>query len=190
MAENKTTEKKESLSPLVRYTIILAALLVTVISSGAVWNSAQLAKIPEQADRALIRTEVVDMVRQELGESWPRGLSTVQGITVNESPDGYKVQVRFSINDTGADNLIQTCAKEDVLCVMKTLYQSNVPFAYIQMTGTLPVADAYGLVTETEVLKCSLFSTTAEEIDWKTIQGDDLFSLLDSLWWHPSISIY
>ena len=184
---NKTTEKKESLSPLIRHTIVLAVLLLTVIVSGAVWNSAQPAQIPDLAERALIRTEIMDMVRQELGESWPRELSTVQGVTVSESPDGFIVQVRFSIDDSNEGNLIKADTREDVLCVTKALYQSDVPFAYIQMTGTFPAADYYGFVTETEVLKCSLFSTTAEEINWKTIQADELFSRLDSLWWHPSI---
>ena len=190
MAKNDTTEKKESLSPLVRYTIVLAALLVTVISSGAIWNSAQPDKTLDSSDRALIRTEVIDIVRQELGESWQRGLSTVQGITINETQDGYIVQVRFSISDSNEGNLIQASAQEDVQRIMKALYQSQVPIASVQMTGTFPVADPYGFVRETEVLECGLGSSTAERLDWNSIQGDGLFNQLDSLWWHPSVGIY
>lgn len=175
-------EKKEALSPLTRYTIVLAVILITAIGSGAVWNSSQPVKMLDSSKRALLRQEAVAIARQEVGETWQRGLPAVQGTTVSESPAGYIVQVRFSISQADMAGV-----RETVLRVMKAFYQSQVPVASVQLTGTFPVADAYGNVTETEVLKCGLSLTRAENIDWDSITVEGLFNQLDSLWWHPSL---
>jgi hypothetical protein len=177
-------EKKEALSPLIRYTIVLAVLLITVIGSGVVWNSSRPVKVLDASERAILRQEAVDMVRQGVGETWQRGLPAVQGTTVSESAAGYIVQARFSISRADMAD-----ARETVLRVMKALYQSQVPVASVQLTGTYPLADVYGNVAETEVLKCGLSLATAETIKWDSLQSDELFSRLDSVWWHPSLGL-
>ena len=184
--ESKTT-RKESLSPIMRYTIVLVALLVTIISSGTVWNSNQPAEPMDMEARAVVRAGVVDIVHQGLGESWQRGLPAVQGITVNESPYGYIVKVRFAITDCGAENTLQTSARKDVQRIMQALYRSQIPMASVQMVGTFPVADPNGIVRETAILKGTLNAARAEGVNWNTLESDGLFGQLDSLWWHPSI---
>ena len=187
MAMDNRIEKKESLSPIMRYTIVLVALLVTIISSGTVWNSNQPAEPMDMEARAAVRAGVVDIVHARLGESWQRGLPAVQGITVNESPYGYIVKVRFAVTDCGAENTLSASARDDVQRIMQALYQSDIPMASVQMVGTFPVTDPNGMVRETTILKCNLNAARVEGINWDTIDTDGLFGQLDSLWWHPSI---
>jgi len=53
-----------------RYTIVLVALLVTILSSGTVWNSNQPAEPMDMEARVAVRAGVVDIVHARLGESW------------------------------------------------------------------------------------------------------------------------
>jgi len=187
MTTNNTGKNKSSISWLLRYTIAFAALFVTIIGLGTISNSPQSAGTPDSF-QTCTHTDIIDIVHQTLGESTTREVPKIQGVIVNDFSDGYIVKVRFAIDDNrSAGNPIKSGAQEDIQDVMKALYQSQALIAFVQITGTFPVADSYGFVRETEVLKCGLSAATAQEIDWDNIHHDELFDLLDSLWWHSSI---
>jgi len=181
------TEKKSSSSRLVTYIAVTAALLVTVLFSGTINNSSPSVQVPDLSQRAQMRMEVIGIVGDELGNTWQREMPKIQGMNVLESPDGHLIKVRFSIDESGLAGSTAVSAQEDVLCVMRALFQSQNPVASVRMTGTFPVTDPYGFVRETEVLKCGLSAATADGIDWGSISSGELFSRLDTLWWHSSI---
>ena len=187
MSKSDRTEKNNSSSRLVTYIVVAAALLVTVLFSGTISNSSQLAQVPDLSQRAQMRMEVIGIVGDELGKSWQREMPKIQGMNVLESPDGHIIQVRFSIDESGSAGSTAVSAQENVLSVMGALFQSQNPIASVRMTGTFPVTDPYGFVRETAVLKCGLSSAAAEGIDWDNISSGELFSQLDTLWWHSSI---
>ena len=187
MATAKPTPKENSpITRWVLYVTVAAAMVATLLSAGLV------ARTPEPANSSLpARTythrDVIAIVHGEMGDSWQRQIPKVQGVMVNESPDGYLVQVRFTITDNGAPGLTTAGAREDVRRVMRALYQDSVPVALVQMEGTLAIADPNGFVRETPVLKCALGLPTAQQINWDRVDGAGLFPSLDLLWWHDAL---
>ena len=178
MTTNQATQKKpNSISRVVLYVAVGAAMLATLMSAGLV------SRPPEPAT-AYAPRDIIGMVHDELGDAWQRDIPRVQGVMVNASPAGYVVQVRFAVNDQGADT--RAGARADVQRLMAALYQA--PVALVQVEGTLPVADPNGFVRETHVLTCALGRTAAEQINWDKVDAAGLFQAMDSLWWHPSLA--
>ena len=173
----------------------LILLLFTITSAGIILNPSELANTPGDRSSATItidlsppRAAISGMVHQALGERNRGEIPKVQGIDMRGSENGFVVAVRFGIDAGSSGSLARHGAQVDVYSVARALYQSGVPIAHVKMTGTFPLEDKYGFVRETEVLKLSLSSATAQQINWDTIRYDDLFNLLDSVWWHPQFS--
>ena len=172
----------------------LVVLLFTITSAGIILNPIEPTNNPGGRSSATITlvippsTIISGIVHQELGEYNRREIPKVQGIDMRELGNGFVVAVRFCIDADSSGSLVRHSAQVDVYNVVRALYQSGVPVAHVRMTGTFPLEDPHGFVRETEVLKMSLSSATAQEINWNTIHYNDLFNLLDSVWWHPSIS--
>jgi len=175
----------------------LIAFLFTITSAGIILNPGESINAPDDLSSATItidlsssRAIISDMVHQALGERNRGGIPKVQGIDMSESENGFLVAIRFCIDADSSGSLVRHSAQADVCNVAKVLYRSGVPIAHVEMTGTFPLEDPYGFVRETEVLKLSLSSATDQQINWDTIRYDDLFNLLDSVWWHPSICAF
>lgn len=174
----------------------LIILLFTITSAGIILNPNEPPNTPDGRSSATITIDIIppsaiisSMVHQALGERNRGEIPKVQGIDMQELGNGFVVAVRFCIDADSSGSLVRHNAQVDVYNVARALYQSGIPIAHIKMTGTFPLEDPYGFVMETEVLKLSLSSATAQEINWNTIHYNDLFNLLDSVWWHPSISV-
>lgn len=174
---------------------ILVVLLFTITSAGIILNPNESTNTPDGRSSATITIDIIPpsaiisgMVHQALGEYNRGEIPKVQGIDMRKSANGFIVAIRFNIDADSSESLARHSAQADVYSVARVLYQSRIPIAHIKMTGTFPLEDPYGFVMETEVLKLSLSSATAQEINWNTVHYNDLFNLLDSVWWHPSIS--
>jgi len=173
----------------------LVVLLFTITSARIILNPNELTNTPDDRSSATITIDLIPpraiisgIVHQALGECNRGEIPKVQGIDMRESENGFVVAIRFCIDADSSESLVIHGAEVDVYDVARALYQSRVPIAHVKMAGTFPLEDPYGFVRETEVLKLSLSSATAQEINWNTIHYNDLFNLLDSVWWHPSIS--
>lgn len=173
---------------------ILGIVLFTFATTGIISNSIEPTSVPGGRSSSVITVDLIspavmvsNIVHQGLGEGIRGEIPKVQGIDVRQSEDGYFVTVRFAIDANSSAGLIKDSAQMDVYSVARALYQSGAPIAYVKMVGTFPLEDPYGFMRETEVLKCSLTSTTAQKINWSSIRHADLFDLFDSVWWHSSI---
>ena len=170
---------------------ILGIVLFTFATTGIISSSIEPTSGPSSSvitvDLISPAVMVSNIVHQGLGEGNRGEIPKVQGIDVRQSEDGYFVTVRFAIDANSSAGLIRDSAQMDVYSVARALYQSGAPIAYVKMVGTFPLEDPYGFMRETEVLKCSLTSTTAQKINWSSLRHADLFDLFDSVWWHSSI---
>lgn len=187
MVTKTDPRENSSITRWVLYVAVAAAMVATLLSAGLV------ARTPAPAGSSLpaqtyTHRDIIAIVHAELGDAWQRQVPKVQGVMVNESPDGYLVQVRFTIDDSGTPALTSAGAREDVRRVMRALYQEAVPVALVQMEGTLAIADPNGFVRETSVLKGALGLPTARKINWDRVDGAGLFSSLDLLWWHDALA--
>jgi hypothetical protein len=138
-----------------------------------------------ETEPTTIEGKIEQTVRSELGSSNREGIKKVQDFTISESTEGYIVAIVFTIDDNLTEGFIKGGAKTDVFDVMKAVY-SKYSIKSVEMVGTFPMKDEYGNVAEKTVLKCNLAYSTASKINWGNMYKDDLFRILDYLWWHPA----
>jgi hypothetical protein len=130
--------------------------------------------------------KIESSIRKELGSSNREKIDKVKNISISESTSGdYVIAIDFAIDDNLTESLIKGGAKMDVYDVMKTLY-AKYTIESIDMFGSFSMRDKYGNISEDVVLKCKLTKSTAYKINWENIYQDDLFKILDYLWWHPA----
>jgi hypothetical protein len=163
--------------------VILAALILVGCGTATTPEPTPTPKVESSMPTA-IEGKIEQMVRSELGSSNRDEIKKVQKISVSSSNEGYIVAIIFAIDDNLTEGFIKGSAKSDVFDVMKAVY-SKYSIKSVEMVGTFPLKDKYGNVAEKTVLECNLAYSTASKINWSNMYKDDLFRILDYLWWHP-----
>jgi hypothetical protein len=173
----------------------LLVLLFTVISAGVIKHSnettsrpAEQPSVTAQMGPSTPAAQLSDTVHQALGEGFRNGIPKVLGIDVIQYQGSFHISVSFSIDAGSLGEPERESAVADTYNVARALYQSNIPVARLNMTGIFfPPEDRYGLKKEAVVLEMSLSQATVADIEWNTIRHNELLSMCDTLWLHPSV---
>ena len=117
-----------------------------------------------------------------------RQVVRVPSVTVDSSGEA---SVQFAVRNNGTDpQAVSASALDDLKTILRTVSQSPdaARITRINVFGTYPVANEAGMVPESIVLRGVLSTDRASQIDWDTVGSQELASVLDSLWLHPSLT--
>jgi len=186
MATTESGDRMHNISWVTAAVIASAVLVLTVLGLGAFTAPAaddsrsDLAMQPEMSQISR------DIIYQTMGQDSGREVPKVQAVDIIGPLDGYVVLVRFAIASHDQTTPTREIARAEATALLKALYQSNVPVTSVSLSATYPMAQPYGQALETVVLKCTLDEASAG-VNWSTVSSAELFSVMDDVWWHPSL---
>ena len=171
----------------------LIIFLFTFTSAGLMVNPDLSATTSTDYSSATVTVEPVsnnviisNAIHQAIGETSTNDISRIRALDIIVTENGYIILARLNMESNIPKNHIKDSTQINTTNILKALYQGEIPISSVCISGMLPLEDPNGFMRDTEILKASLNSATARDINWDTINHTDLFTQLDYVWWHPS----
>lgn len=98
-------------------------------------------------------------------------------VTFDDQPG--EVWVRWAIDDNLTEGMIKGSAKHDAAKILRALATSGLDYQTIVMNGSFPMGDAYGKVTEDNVVNLTFYKATVDRIVWDNFDTDNIYVIAD-----------
>ena len=129
-------------------------------------------------------------LEKSLGEN-NRGINTITSVeietvayTVDEPT--LEISIVWTINDNFTGNMIRRGIMMDIADILKVISESGIAYETVFLTGTFPLVDALGNITESNVVMV-WYGDIIEEINWDGFLTDNVYVIADDFWMHPAM---
>jgi hypothetical protein len=178
--------KTRGISWITTAVIASSVLVMTLLGMGAFTTPVT----NEAATDLTLQPEMSQTIKDTIGETLTqapgREVPKIQAVNIIGPVDGYVVQIRFA--GTAANQLtVADSIRAEAAAIIRALFNGDAPINTISLAVTYPVTQPFGAPLETAVLKCTLNQSGADGVNWNNISDDELFEIMDNVWWHASI---
>lgn len=91
-----------------------------------------------------------------------------------------EISLVWAINQGWDQDGIKRGAKRDAAAILHALALSGLSYSDIIMTGSYAMGDAFGNVTERNVITLTFDRSTVDKIDWDGFETDNVYQIADS----------
>lgn len=112
---------------------------------------------------------------KDLGKSNREGMQRIAAVSIDKND----VVVRWAINDNLTTNLIRVGMQQDVHRILQRVRESNIDYNVVRLTGTFSMKDAYGNVTEAEVIRLAYTKPVVGNVNFANVDRKTLLTLAD-----------
>lgn len=185
---------------------LIVFIIIGIIGSGSSNESESPVSAKSEQKKEEVIEEDIDDIEEEVVDKEPEpqepidiargivldvlGEDALENIEVNDYPEnGYKI-VLLTLN--GSDNITQNLIYKGMLMDSSDLAEgfknSGLEIHDIMMSWQFPLIDTYGNEEDGEVLRINLSGESLNQINFDNFLFENLPSIADNYWEHPSFS--
>jgi len=130
-----------------------------------------------------VETIIIDMFGEETNTDKQRIVFVIH----DEDEEGEYLQVTLNANENITTSWTRTGILGDTKELFEALYEIESDVTYISLFWALPLVDAYGNVTDRNVVIVSMDKETADKVNWDNILTDNIPVIATSYWQHGAL---
>lgn len=120
----------------------------------------------------------IDLALHDALGSSDRGVRRFRILSLHKGANGYRLTIRWAINDDLSAGTVGDGAQTDVYLVFSDLFAFHIPFDRVNLVGTYPVSHEAG---ETPVMRLWIDRKVASVISsygWNTLDPETVWPLI------------